>query len=228
MPKSVLAVVAHPDDEVIGPGGTLARHAAAGEDVEVLILADGKSSRCSPISANVLEASHRETQAAAEVLGIRRSTRLDLHDQRLDAYELLDLVGMISRILDELTPHVVYTHHAGDLNLDHELTARACMIACRPQASSVEWILAFSTLSSTEAGYASRPPFLPSVFVDIDSTLEQKVAAMSCYDSELHEPPHPRSVEALRAQARVYGAFANCAVAEAFAVVRGTLTPGIG
>jgi N-acetylglucosamine malate deacetylase 1 len=222
--RRVLAVVAHPDDEVLGPGGTLARHVAAGDEVEALILADGKSSR--DASAELVDASHRETQAAADVLGLRRARRLDLPDQRLDSYELIDLADMIAAAVQEVEPHVVYTHHADDLNLDHELVARACLVACRPQASAVEWVFAFSTLSSTEAGYGARTPFVPSVFVDIESTLELKIAAMTCYASELREPPHPRSLDALRAEARLRGAFGNCAAAEGFAVVRGTLSPG--
>lgn len=220
-------MVAHPDDEVIGPGGTLARHAAAGDEVAVLVLADGKTSQPAG-SIRERAYSHQETAAAAAALGVARWRRLDMADNKLDSYSMLELARRVSETVDEFGAETVYTHHAGDLNIDHELASRACAISCRPHVSQVQWLLTFATLSATDAGYAGRPPFLPSVFVDISDTLEAKVAAMRGYASKLRGPPHPRSIEIIRAQAQLTGAFANVAAAEGFAVVRGTFGPGWG
>ncbi|MGW8379831.1 PIG-L deacetylase family protein [Streptomyces sp. ODS28] len=219
----VLAVVAHPDDEVIGVGGTLARHAAAGDRVEVLILAEGKTSR-GPDEAgeDTADLSRRETAAACKRLGITGYRRLDLADNRLDGYPLLELAQYVGESVGRAEPDIVYTHHGGDLNADHELTARATMIACRPHVSTVRWLLGFPTLSSTEAGYGGRPGFHPVLYAPIQDTLEDKLAAMECYSSELRAFPHPRSLRAMRAEAELYGAHADVPAAEAFTVLRGT------
>jgi LmbE family N-acetylglucosaminyl deacetylase len=223
----VLVVAAHPDDEVIGPGGTLAKHVRAGDQVAALIVAEGKTSReGDPRLAENLARSFDETRSALQELGIAEWRRLDLLDNQLDTYPLLELARKVSVVVDEFAPEIVYTHHSGDLNLDHELVARACMIACRPQVSPVRWLLAFSTLSSTEAGYAGRPPFQPSLYVDVAEVLETKLAAMGHYASELREFPHPRSLRSIRLQAELFGSVAGFSAAEAFTVIRGTWAPG--
>jgi LmbE family N-acetylglucosaminyl deacetylase len=223
----VLCVAAHPDDEVIGPGGTLASHALAGDDVHVLILAEGKTSR-TPMAqpAELLTTSQVETKGACTALGIASWRRLELRDNQLDTYPLLELARRITEVVDQVAPQVVYTHHGGDLNVDHELAQRAAMIACRPQVSPVRWIFGFPTLSATDAGFAARAPFAPAVFVDISQTLDRKFAAMRCYGSELREFPHPRSLRAMRAQADLYGSHAAMESAEGFSVLRGTWVAG--
>ncbi|OIK02840.1 hypothetical protein BIV25_01135 [Streptomyces sp. MUSC 14] len=223
----VLAVVAHPDDEVIGPGGTLARHVRAGDEVHVLILAEGKTSRAAdPDPSGSQALSIDETAASMATLGVTGWSRLDLRDNQLDTYPLLELARRVTAVVEEFAPEIVYTHHSGDLNVDHELAARASMIACRPHVSPVRWLFAFSTLSATEAGYAGRPAFQPSIYVDVTDTLDAKLAAMECYSSELREFPHPRSIRAMRNQAELFGAAAGTAAAEAFTVIRGSWAPG--
>lgn len=221
----VLAVVAHPDDEVIGVGGTLARHAARGDEVEVLILGDGKSSRRGeyrPLERETLEASHGETEAACRALGVSRVRRLELPDNRFDSLPLLDVVKQVDAVVSELGPEVVYTHHAGDLNVDHEVTHRAVMTCTRPlPGCGVRWVHAFETLSSTEWNYLPGAAFQADYFVDIGDTLEAKLKAMAAYASELREPPHPRSLEVIEQNARVWGARSGFRAAEAFRVVRG-------
>ncbi|MFE1441624.1 PIG-L deacetylase family protein [Streptomyces sp. NPDC058739] len=224
--STVLAVVAHPDDEVIGPGGTLAKHAKAGDEVHVLILADGKTSRADdPAPEASAAASAQEAADSAAVLGTAAVHRLDLADNQLDTYPLLALAQQVSAVVERVAPHTVYTHHSGDLNVDHELTARACMIACRPHVSPVRWLLGFSTLSATDAGYAGRAPFVPAVYSDITDSLDRKLDAMRAYASELRDFPHPRSLKAITAQAELFGAHAGTAAAEAFSVLRGTWQP---
>ncbi|NLU68239.1 PIG-L family deacetylase [Streptomyces sp. HNM0574] len=136
--------LSHPDDEVIGPGGTLARHAAARHEVHVLILAEGKTSRGPETADAQGELSRGETAAACAALGVTGHGRLD------PARHLGDEVARTE-------PRIVCTHHTGDLNADHELTTRATAIACRWHVSTVRWLLGFSTLSSTEAGFGARP-----------------------------------------------------------------------
>ncbi|MFJ4688923.1 PIG-L deacetylase family protein [Streptomyces sp. NPDC088789] len=221
----VLAVVAHPDDEVIGPGGTLARHAGAGDRVHVLILAEGKTSRGLAAGGAEAELSRGETATACAELGVAGHRRLDLADNMLDSYPLLELARHIGDEVARTEPRIVYTHHTGDLNADHELTARATAIACRPHVSTVDWLLGFSTLSSTEAGFGARPGFAPVLYAPIEETLPVKLRAMRAYASELRDFPHPRSLRAMQAQAELFGAHAAVSAAEAFTVLRGTWRP---
>ncbi len=222
---TVLAVVAHPDDEVIGPGGTLAAHAEAGDDVHVLVLADGASSRQEKLQERDRHQA-LETDSACAAIGVKSWRRLDLRDNQLDTYPLLELARKVGAVVAELAPEIVFTHHGGDLNVDHELAQRASLIACRPHTSTVRWVFGFGTLSATDAGFAGRPAFQPSVYADVTRTLERKLEAMSCYGSELREFPHPRSLRAIRAQAELYGAHAGVQSAEGFSVLRGSWRAG--
>lgn len=213
---NVLVVAAHPDDEVLGPGGTLALHARRGDAVHVLILGDGKTSRGrEPSDADV-----DETRAAAAVLGVASVERLDLPDNRLDTVALLDVVQQVEERVERHRPEVVYTHHAGDLNVDHEVAARATLTACRPAVRPyLRGVLAFETLSATDTAFAQRGAFRPTAFVDVTATVDTKVEAMAAYASELHPFPHQRSLEAIRMLAGLRGSVVGVAAAEAFAVV---------
>jgi LmbE family N-acetylglucosaminyl deacetylase len=216
----ILAVVAHPDDEVLGCGGTLARHAERGDDVRILILADGVTSRGNDDAQR--QGRRKAARAAAAELGARDVKLLDFPDNRLDGQPLLDVVQAIEAVMREVKPNIVYTHHSGDLNIDHELVHRAVVTACRPLADSpVRLIAACEILSSTE--WASPSPgnnFTPRLFVDIAGTMKRKLAALRCYAEEIRPYPHPRSEEAVRALASYRGVMAGCTIAEAFDVIR--------
>jgi LmbE family N-acetylglucosaminyl deacetylase len=218
--KRVLAVVAHPDDEVLGCGGTLALHARRGDDVQVLTLTDGVSSRGSQPDA----ARRRRAAAAraAETLGVKRMTHRDFPDNALDSIPLLDLVQAVESITQAFRPHVVYTHHAGDLNVDHARTHWAVLTACRPTAGDpLELLAACEVLSSTEwAGASPAAAFSPRLYVDISTVEAQKLDALGCYREEMRDYPHPRSGEAVRALAAYRGATAGYLAAEAYDVVR--------
>jgi LmbE family N-acetylglucosaminyl deacetylase len=217
----VLAVAAHPDDEVLGCGATLARHADQSDVVSVLILGTGALSREGAATA---EAQRLQLQAheAGRILGAHDVSVLDLPDNRFDSWDLLDVVKCVERELRRLAPEVVYTHHPGDLNVDHRRTFEAVMTACRPQGpDGPRRILSFEVASSTEWQAPSvAPAFAPNVFVDVTQTLERKVKALEAYASEIRPFPHPRSVEALRALASWRGASAGMPAAEAFVLVR--------
>ena len=220
---SVLCIVAHPDDEVLGVGGTLARHSAEGEDVHVCILSDGVTSRYDDKSAAQDEIERRRDRArrACEILGATVSC-YGFPDNSFDTVPLIDIVQTVERELYDHDPTVVYTHHYGDLNIDHELACRATLTAARPlPGNSVDRILAFETLSASE--WAVPEPgntFQPTSFVAVDEHLETKEDALSVYKSELRGRPHPRNIETVRENARVWGAKAGISAAEPFEVLR--------
>lgn len=222
--KKILAIVAHPDDEIIGVGGTLIKHAERGDEVHVLILGDGKTSRATSNQAQKkqIELSKKETKKALSVIGVRSYTRLDLPDNRFDSIPLLEIVKKVSKVVADLRPDIIFTHHYGDLNIDHRRTFEAAVTVCRPIEVAVEKIILFETLSSTEmAGPAPKDAFLPNYFVDIHKELNKKLAAMSAYKSELRAFPHPRSLETIKNNALVWGSKVNRKAAEAFVLFRG-------
>ena len=221
----VLVVAAHPDDEVLGCGGTMARLAREGHAVYVAIMAEGITSRHSQRSdadAEELSRLHQQAQAAAAQLGAKEARLFKLPDNRLDTVPLLDIVKLVEDLIQELQPEAIYTHHPGDLNVDHGVVHRAVLTATRPLPGlSVREIYAFEVPSSTEWAFQRlEPVFRASVFVDVSATLEAKLAALACYEGEGRPFPHPRSPEALRANAVRWGSVAGCGAAEAFELVR--------
>jgi LmbE family N-acetylglucosaminyl deacetylase len=212
--KTVLVIAAHPDDDILGCGGTMARHSAEGDSVNILVVADGESSRQDfNEGAERAEAARR----AAGIVGARLYRLLGLPDQRLDTVALLDITRHIEKAIDELRPDIVYTHQAGDLNEDHCIVHRAVLTACRPlPGQSVRAIYGFEVPSSTEWG----DPFSPNHFVDIDGYLDAKRAALDVYAREMRPFPHARSREAVEALAILRGASVGLLAAEAFMVLR--------
>lgn len=221
----VLVVAAHPDDEVLGCGATMARMASEGHDVHIAIMGEGITSRHADrtqADAQQLSRLHQQAQAAANQLQAREVILFKLPDNRLDTLPLLDVVRLLEDLLQKLRPEIIYTHHPGDLNVDHGVVHRAVLTATRPLAGqSVRDIYAFEVPSSTEWAFQRiQPAFRPNVFVDVSATLEIKVQAMECYESEARKFPHPRSPQALRAIAARWGTVAGCQAAEAFELVR--------
>jgi LmbE family N-acetylglucosaminyl deacetylase len=213
----ILVVGAHPDDEVLGCGGTLARHVEAGDVVSALLLADGETSR----GAGDIPRRRRSALAAASALGLESVTTLDYPDNRLDSVALLDVVQSIERVIAEKRPEIVYTHHAGDLNIDHAIVHRAVLTACRPApVGGVRAIYAFEVPSSTEWGATTLAPFVPTRYVDVTATLATKRRALECYGEEMRAAPHPRSLAGIEALASLRGHQIGCAAAEAFIVIR--------
>ncbi len=215
----VLVVAAHPDDELLGPGGTLARHVHEGDEVHVRILSDGVSSRYPTHMQSVL------TGAASQVgthLRFASVTVDDFPDQRLDQLPLLEVTQRIESAVDELRPEFVYTHFHGDVNADHGIAAQATWTACRPYvAPQLRQFAVFETPSSTEWGWpVAGSQFLPNHFVDIGDYLGLKLDAMALYESELRPYPHPRSIRALTERAAHWGSVVGREAVEAFQVMR--------
>jgi len=222
---SVLVVAAHPDDEILGCGGTMARLAREGHEVRIAIVAEGMSSRYAQredADQQQLEHLHARAQQAANKVGAKELVLSKLPDNRLDTVPLLDVVKLVEELITRFRPEAIYTHHPGDLNVDHGVVHRAVLTATRPVAGQwVREIYAFEVPSSTEWAFQRlEPVFRPNVFVDIAETLETKLEALACYDTETRKFPHPRSAEALRAIAARWGSVAGLPAAEAFELIR--------
>lgn len=221
MASSVLVLAAHPDDEVLGCGGAIARHAAAGDTVHVALFTKGLYSRGEPAAdqvAGLQEAAKRANAA----LGTASLSQFDYPDNRMDTVALLDVTKTVETLIAEHRPHVVYTHWTGDVNIDHRQIHNAVVTACRSQPGHcVKELLFFEVPSSTEwRPPGSAEPFNPNWFVDISATLTKKLEALRNYEAELREFPHPRSLRAVNALAQWRGATAGFEAAEAFILGR--------
>lgn len=220
----ILVVAAHPDDEVLGCGGTIARHAKE-NDVVIAILGEGATSR-SDARANAdavdVSALRQAAENARKTLGAKELLMESLADNRFDELALLDVVKTVERIIVDVKPDLIYTHHTGDLNIDHQITSRAVVTATRPGASQrVVEIISFEIPSSSEWSFGvTGTPFAPNLFIDVSETIDIKIEAMKCYEEEMRSPPHPRSESVLRAIATMRGSAAGMNAAEAFEIVR--------
>ncbi len=224
--KKILVVAAHPDDEVLGCGGTMARLARASSSVYTLILGEGITSRddIRDTSKRKKEIQSLRDQAkkANTLLGVKKTFTFDFPDNRFDTVALLDIVKALEKVKKEVKPDTVFTHCNGDLNIDHRITFEAVMVAFRPvKGETVKEIYSFEVPSSTEWGFGRiNSGFNPNVFLDISNSLNLKLKAMGQYKSEKRAFPHPRSVKALRAIASGWGSASGCEVAEAFELIR--------
>lgn len=216
MNRRVLIVAAHPDDELLGVGGTAVKHVASGDEVRAVIACEGATVRYGAESVPDQEGCARE---AAAVLGVSEVIFLRLPDQRLDTLPILEITKRLEAVMEEFRPQDVYIHHAGDANGDHRVIHRAMLVATRPCGGQIERLFSFETPSSTEWGLRETP-FHPNVFVDISLYLERKLAAFRCYPNEMRAYPHPRSVEALTTRARYWGSLVGVEAAEAFQAER--------
>jgi LmbE family N-acetylglucosaminyl deacetylase len=218
MTERVLVIAAHADDEVLGCGGTMARHSDNGDRVDVAFLADGVTARIE----NKLENRRAPALKACSILGVNEPLFFDLPDQKLDTLSFLEVVQTIEPVIEEIRPTIIYTHHGGDLNLDHRIVHQAVMTALRPMPSSVyKAIYAFEVASSTEwASSAIGEPFRPDHFVNIEATIDRKMEALREYDQEMRDFPHARSYDALRALAVLRGSSVGLSSAEGFVTLR--------
>jgi LmbE family N-acetylglucosaminyl deacetylase len=219
---TVVVVAAHPDDEILGVGGTLARHAADGDRVVPVIVATGATSRSGEGDAgDAVDALRAASRAAAQAIGMEEPRFLSYPDQKLDTVAILDVTQSIEAVFDEIGPSIVYTHHGGDLNRDHRIVHEAVSVACRPvPGGTVDAVYGFETVSSTEWGLSAGPPFRPNHFVDVSAAVELKMRALDAYGMEMRAFPHARSVEAVRAQMTLRGATVGVEAAEAFVLQR--------
>jgi LmbE family N-acetylglucosaminyl deacetylase len=226
MAERVLVVAAHPDDEILGCGATLARHSREGDAVYIAILGEGITSRADcreqGMDAMALRKLREDARRAANIVGANELFTFDLPDNRFDSVDLLDIVKIVERLKITTQPTLVYTHHAGDLNIDHTLTQRAVLTAFRPlDERQPHGLYAFEVPSAT--GWNAPTPgntFCPTHYVNVTATLPAKIEAMEAYRSERRPWPHPRSPRALEVWAQRRGLEVGWEAAEAFVPLR--------
>lgn len=225
--ERILVVAAHPDDEVLGCGGTIARFAEAGAKVRIVFLAEGVTARYSPDqfgNTEVIQKVHGRNQnalAAAGILGVSSENVFveNRHCCRLDQVPLIDLVKQIEEHIKNFLPTRLFTHAADDPNVDHGLVHRGVLAAARPIAGQcLKAVYAFEVLSSTE--WNPLRPFQCQAFFDISLTIDNKIRALAAYEDEMRPLPHPRSAEVVRALARFRGAASGHHFAEGFQLIR--------
>ncbi|MBN1946983.1 MAG: PIG-L family deacetylase [Bradymonadales bacterium] len=219
----VLVVSAHPDDEVIGAGGTLARHAARGDELHWAIV-----TRAFPplFSAEVIEVMDRQIESVQRCLGIGEVHRLGFPTVKLNTVPYHELSSALQAVVDRVRPEVVYTTPANDINQDHRIVHDVTLVATRPlPGCSVKKVLSYEIGPTTRYGTPSgRGTFAPSVFVDIGGFLDKKLELASLYATEMKEYPHPRSLKGLEIIARERGISVGLEVAECFELVREIVT----
>jgi len=223
MTQKTLIIAAHPDDEVLGCGGTAARLVNEGHEVYTVILGEGITSRDHTRQRdkreNEIAELKKQIHDANRIIGVKDVFIFDFPDNRFDSVPLLDIVKAVEEVKEKIKPHTLFTHYENDLNIDHRVTYRAVLTAARPQAGeTVKEIYSFEVLSSTEWNFPLT--FNPDCFFDIAGTIDTKVKAMEKYTSELRDYPHPRSLKGIRLNAEHWGMKTGMPFAEAFKTVR--------
>lgn len=226
MNHRVLVVAAHPDDEILGCGGTILHHINNGDLVHELIMAEGITSRGvvqrKDIFKEQLDQLKNCTLQAARKMGVERVRLCSFPDNRMDSIDLLNVIKEVEAELEAFQPDIVYTHHWGDVNIDHKITHEAVVTACRfMPGCCVKRLLFFEICSSTEWQIQREfNAFLPNWFVNIEETIDKKIETLHYYESEMREYPHPRSYEGVKALAAYRGIMVGCQFAEAFSLGR--------
>ncbi|MCA9259099.1 MAG: PIG-L family deacetylase [Planctomycetales bacterium] len=218
--RNALIVAAHPDDEVLGVGGTIPRLKSLGARVTVLIVTDGSTAQY-PDDSETLQRKIQQARDANEVLGVDQLVQWDCPDMRLDQVDHCLLNERLSSFIGEGGFDVVFCQNGDDVNLDHQVLHRSVLVATRPfPGQPVKAVLSYWVNSSTEWGGRSQATvFCPNLYVDIAETVERKLAAMERYVDELRDYPHPRSLQAIRLRAAVTGNEVGIEFAEAFKVL---------
>jgi LmbE family N-acetylglucosaminyl deacetylase len=224
--KTILVVAAHPDDEILGCGGTIVRHVRNGARCHILILGEGITSRDNQREAEFriheIKKLKKQAKKAAGIIGATSLETLSFPDNRMDSVDLLDVIKQVEKAVHKIRPDIIFTHHFGDLNIDHQITAKAVETAVRPLGKGkVKEVYAFEIPSSTDWSFSDPSnQFHPNCYFDIGDTLEIKLKAFKMYSGEKRTFPHPRSSENLIHHAKVRGSQSGLHVAEAFHLIR--------
>ena len=212
-----LVVMAHPDDEVLACGGTIAKLVSQGTTIHQLFLSDGEGSRRSTVTSESRLVREESCIRASVILGIKKTEILEFPDNEFDTVPLLDLIIKIEGVINEFRPQLIITHSSVDLNIDHKKTCEAVITAARPQSwASTCAVIGGEVLSSTEWSFCSPDMFKPDLFVDISAFTHLKTAALAAYSAELRSHPHPRSIEAITSLMSLRGSTIGVHSAEAF------------
>lgn len=221
--KKVLVIAAHPDDEILGVGGTIVKHTRNGDEVHLLIVTDGSSAQYKNDDVEeILDKKKRESCNAVEILGIKSVTYGGLPDMRLDVVPHIEVNAVIEKAIKEIQPEIVYTHFWGDVNLDHTRVYQSTLVATRPTSEQcVKEVYCYYVPSSTNwSPEIITTAFLPNVYVDITEFEEIKLQALACYKTELRDFPHPRSLKYVHKQDEICGLQIGVAFAEPFIQLR--------
>jgi N-acetylglucosamine malate deacetylase 1 len=219
--KSILCFVAHPDDEVLGLGGTLIKHAEQGDEINIVIFSLGETSKLKKDIS--ISQRYKSAKECSKRMGSKLLSILDYPDQKLDTVPKLKMIQTLEKIIKKLMPDIVYTHHDGDINHDHQIVSHVVLTALRPMSTiglKCE-VRTFETISSTEQSpYIDRYIFKPNFFVNINNIWGKKINAVKAYKNELGNYPHPRSIKSLEALAIKRGTESGLKKAEAFCIIR--------
>ena len=223
---NILVIAAHPDDELLGCGGTMIKYVKKKATLNILIMAEGLTSR--DVSRNVSkhEDNLLELKTVAKeignIIGAKNTICLDYPDNRMDDLNRLDIIKTIEKYIQEFKPSVIYTHHPEDTNIDHRVIADAVITACRPQPNCrVRKIMSFETLSSTEWQNPNvGNGFRANIFEDVSNEIDFKIELLMKYKSEMRPWPHPRSSDAVNYLAKLRGSTIGVEAAEAFQLIR--------
>lgn len=208
----VLIISSHPDDEVLGCGGTIRKFASQGISVYVLLLTCGAESK-----KNLKE----DCLRAHKILGTREVFFEGFPNQLLDTLPLIKINEAIEKYLAKINPDIVFTHHYGDINRDHKIAFESSSVAVRPLfPAKVKKLYSYSVASSTEWNACPENAFIPSTFIDIEKSLDYKIRAMKCYKTEYRDYPHPRSTKSIKLYANYWGIIAGLKFAEPFLMLR--------
>jgi len=221
MNKTILIIAAHPDDEVLGCFGTVAKMINKGYEAYTLILSGGKTSR-GEVEQKELDELKNEMFEANKLIGIKEVFQANFPDNAFDSVPLLTIVKKIEEIKDKIQPSIIFTHHIGDMNVDHQITHKAVLTATRPMKDEcVKTIYSMEIPSSTEwNSFSKETAFVPNVFFDVTETIDKKVEAMSLYQSELRKYPHPRSLDFIKELAKTNGIKVGLNYSENFMLIR--------
>lgn len=220
MAKKILVVAAHPDDEILGVGGTVVKHVKEGDVVFALILGEGVMSRIDADKKD-MDSLYKNTKQAGKIIGFKEIFFSKFPDNSFDSVSLLKITQEVEKYVAEIRPDIIYTHHEHDLNIDHRLTFEAVLTACRPcNENCPSKIYTFETLSSTEWQSKDGKQFKPNFYVNIEENVEQKIKALREYKTEMRTYPHSRSEEGVKILAQYRGLEVNLKFAEAFCLVR--------
>lgn len=217
----VLVIAAHFDDEVLGMGGTIAKHIANGIPVYCISMTNGVTSRANSTQQQI-ESRKEASLNASKILGFTWYKSFNFPDNAMDTIPLLSVIKSIEEIKNLLNPTIIYTHSTADLNIDHRIVSQATLTAFRPQPNE-KWneIRTFEIPSSTEYGHKSiTNSFSPNLFVDISSAWGKKLKALSEYSLEMRPHPHARSIQGIENLAKLRGNQSGLCYAEAFEIIR--------
>ena len=214
--QKILVVAAHPDDEILGCGGTLIKLKSLNCEIQVIFLTNGVSSRNSKNLNKLILDRKKSSNKCAKLIGLKKIHFLNFPDNKLDSIPLLNIIKKIKKLIDAFKPDHIFTHSEFDLNIDHRVTYNAVLTATRPEDTNIKSLICFEIPSSTDYSFNFR--FRPNLFIDINDFYHKKLNCLKFYDQELRPYPHPRSYENIKNLSKIRGSLVGLKISEAFEI----------